>query len=169
MNYEIKKGYIHAHVKSSLVGAIIKFPKISVGATENAILAATLSEGKTVLKNCAIEPEIKDLVNFLLKMGCKIKWTGKRSLKISGVKEIKEISYSVMFDRIEAGTYLIAAALTEGNLQIKNVIPKIAGKLCTERGKTIVDNIAEKYGAKLASIPTIKNAKPNEIRAERQR
>ena len=73
-------------------------------------------------------------------MGCKIKWIGKRSIKISGVKQIKEISYSVMFDRIEAGTYLIAAALTEGKLQIKNVIPKII--------KTQID-ILKKIGAKV--------------------
>ena len=73
-------------------------------------------------------------------MGCKIKWIGKRSIKISGVKQIKEISYSVMFDRIEAGTYLIAAALTEGKLQIKNVIPKII--------KTEID-ILKKIGAKI--------------------
>ena len=73
-------------------------------------------------------------------MGCKIKWISKRSIKISGVKQIKEISYSVMFDRIEAGTYLIAAALTEGKLQIKNVIPKII--------KTEID-ILKKIGAKI--------------------
>ena len=77
------------------------------------------------MSNCAIEPEIKDLVNFLKSMGSNIKWIGKRSIKIEGVSEVKEISYSVMFDRIEAGTYLVAAAVTEGNLKIKNVVPTV--------------------------------------------
>ena len=98
-----------------MVGANIKFPKISVGATENLIIAACLAKGKTTLSNCAIEPEIKDLVSFLIKLGCNIKWTAKRTIKIKGVNNLSEIKYQVMPDRIEAGTYLIAAALTEGN------------------------------------------------------
>ena len=97
-----------------------------MGATENLIIAClVLLKEQQFLNNCAIEPEIKDLVNFLRKIGCNIKWVAERSLKIKGVKETKEIIYSVMFDRIEAGTYLIAAAITEGNLKIKNVIPSI--------------------------------------------
>ena len=91
MKHEIKKGYIYANAEKGLKGSTIKFPKISVGATENAILAATLAEGKTILKNCAIEPEIKfDLTNFLNKAGAKIKWTGKRSVEIEGVKKIEK-------------------------------------------------------------------------------
>ncbi len=140
VKFKILNGYVHANAPKGLIGTNISFSKISVGATENLIIAACFAKGKTILKNCAIEPEIKDLVNFLLKTGCNIKWIGKRSIKISGVKEIKEISYSVMFDRIEAGTYLIAAALTEGKLQIKNVIPKII--------KTEID-ILKKIGAKI--------------------
>ncbi len=140
VKFKILNGYVHANAPKGLIGTTISFSKISVGATENLIIAACFAKGKTILKNCAIEPEIKDLVNFLLKMGCKIEWIGKRSIKISGVKQIKEISYSVMFDRIEAGTYLIAAALTEGKLQIKNVIPKII--------KTEID-ILKKIGAKI--------------------
>ncbi len=140
VKFKILDGYVLANASKGLIGTTIRFPKISVGATENLIIAACFARGNTILKNCAIEPEIKDLVNFLFKTGCKIKWIGKRSLKISGVKEIKEISYSVMFDRIEAGTYLIAAAITEGNLQIKNVIPKII--------KTEID-ILKKVGAKI--------------------
>ncbi|MBD1132573.1 UDP-N-acetylglucosamine 1-carboxyvinyltransferase [Pelagibacterales bacterium SAG-MED45] len=140
VKFKILNGYVLANAPKGLIGTTISFSKISVGATENLIIAACFAKGKTILKNCAIEPEIKDLVNFLLKMGCNIKWIGKRSIKISGVKQIKEISYSVMFDRIEAGTYLIAAALTEGKLQIKNVIPKI---IKTEIG------ILKKIGAKI--------------------
>jgi len=125
VKYKIVQGYIHATAPKGLIGSRIRFSKISVGATENLVIAASLAKGKTILSNCAIEPEIKDLVNFLIKMGCNIKWIAKRSLKIIGINEIKETNYSVMFDRIEAGTYLIAAAVTEGNLKIKNVIPKI--------------------------------------------
>ena len=125
VKYKIVQGYVHATAPKGLIGNKIRFPKISVGATENLIIAASFAKGITDLSNCAIEPEIKDLVNFLKKMGCNIKWVGKRSIKIEGVTEVKETSYSVMFDRIEAGTYLVAAAVTEGNLKIKNIIPKI--------------------------------------------
>jgi UDP-N-acetylglucosamine 1-carboxyvinyltransferase len=140
VNYKIIQGYVHANAPKGLVGAKIKFPKISVGATENLIIAASLAKGQTILYNCAIEPEIKDLVNFLNKMGCKIKWISKRTVKIIGVKKLNFINYSVMSDRIEAGTYLIAAALTEGNLKIKGVNPKII--------KTEID-ILKKIGAKI--------------------
>ncbi len=125
VKYKIDQGYVIASAPKGLIGNKIRFPKISVGATENLIIAASLAKGKTTLSNCAIEPEIKDLVNFLIKIGCNIKWISKRSLKIVGVNKINEKTYSVMFDRIEAGTYMIAAAVTEGNLKIKNVIPNI--------------------------------------------
>ena len=140
VKFKILDGYVHANAPKGLIGTTIRFPKISVGATENLIIAASFAKGKTILKNCAIEPEIKDLVNFLIKMGCDIKWIGKRSLKIFGVKKIKEISYSIMFDRIEAGTYLIAAALTESKLEIKNVIPQLI--------KTEIDTL-KKIGVKI--------------------
>jgi UDP-N-acetylglucosamine 1-carboxyvinyltransferase len=125
VKYKIIQGYVHADAPKGLIGANIKFPKISVGATENLIIAACLAKGKTTLSNCAIEPEIKDLVDFLIKMGCKIKWTAKRTVKINGVNNLGQIKYKVMPDRIEAGTYLIAAALTEGNLNVIGIDPKI--------------------------------------------
>ena len=125
VKYKIVQGYVIATAPKGLIGNKIRFSKISVGATENLIIAASFAKGTTVLNNCAIEPEIKDLVNFLIKMGCKIKWISKRKIEITGIKDVKEISYSVMFDRIEAGTYLIAAAATEGRLKITNVIPKL--------------------------------------------
>ena len=140
VQYKITQGYVHATAPKGLIGSKIRFNNISVGATENLIIAASRAKGTSILINCAIEPEIKDLVNFLISIGCNIKWIAKRSLKIVGVSEIDETSYSVMFDRIEAGTYLIAAAATEGNLKIKNVIPKI---LLTEI------NILKKIGAKI--------------------
>ncbi len=140
VKYKIVQGYVYATAPKGLIGSKIRFAKISVGATENLIIAASLAKGTTILNNCAIEPEIKDLVNFLIKLGCNIKWVAKRSIKIIGVKEISDTSYSIMFDRIEAGTYLVAAAVTEGNLKIKNVIPKI---IQTEI------NILKKIGAKI--------------------
>jgi UDP-N-acetylglucosamine 1-carboxyvinyltransferase len=138
VKYKIIQGYVHANAPSGLIGTNIKFPKISVGATENLIIAACLAKGKTILSNCAIEPEIKDLVIFLIKMGCNIKWTGKRTVKIEGVNNLREINYQVMPDRIEAGTYLIAAALIEGKLKIVGIDPKI---ISTEI------NILKKVGA----------------------
>ena len=140
VKYKIIQGYIHATAPKGLIGTKITFSKISVGATENLIIAATLAKGTTILKNCAIEPEIKDLTNFLIKLGCNLKWLSNRTIRIKGVKNTQEIKYSVMFDRIEAGTYLVAAAATEGNLRIKKVIPEII--------KTEI-NILKKIGAKI--------------------
>ena len=147
VKYKIIEGYVHATAPKGLIGSKIRFPKISVGATENLIIAASLAKGTTILSNCAIEPEIKDLVNFLIKAGSNIEWVAKRSLKIIGVNKINKTTYSVMFDRIEAGTYLVAAAATEGNLKIKNVIPSII--------KTEIDTL-KKIGAKI-------NVKKDEI------
>ena len=140
VKYKIFQGYVHASAPKGLIGSKIRFPKISVGATENLIIAASFAKGTTILNNCAIEPEIKDLVNFLVKLGCDITWISKRSIKIVGVNEVNEITYSIMFDRIEAGTYLIAAAVTESNLKIRNLKPRI---LKTEIG------ILRKIGARV--------------------
>ena len=140
VKYKISQGYVHAQAPNGLKGNKIHFSKISVGATENLIIAACLAKGTTLLTNCAIEPEIKDLTNFLNKMGCKIKWISKRTIKIVGVNNLRNVNHSVMFDRIEAGTYLIAAAITEGNLKIKNVDPRII--------KTEI-NTLKKVGAKI--------------------
>ncbi len=141
VKYKIDQGYVIASAPKGLKGNKIHFQKISVGATENLIIAASLAKGTTTISNCAIEPEIKDLINFLNKMGCKIKWISKRKIKVVGVSEIKEISYSVMFDRIEAGTYLVAAAVTQGNLKIRNINPDVI--------KTEID-ILKKIGSKIS-------------------
>ena len=140
VNYKIVQGYVHAFAPNGLKGGRIRFSKISVGATENLIIAASLAKGTTILSNCAIEPEIKDLVKFLNQMGCKISWMSKRTIKIIGVKDLNSATYAVMFDRIEAGTYLIAGASTEGNLKIRNITPDII--------KTEI-NLLKKIGAKI--------------------
>ena len=139
MSYQLKDGYILAKSKGKLKGAIINFPKISVGATENTIIAACLAKGKTTLKNCAIEPEIKDLTNFLNLAGANIKWSG-RTCNITGVNSLNKTEYNVMADRIMAGTFCIAACLNKGDLEIQNVNPKIIN---TEL------NLLKKIGAKI--------------------
>ena len=123
---KIKDGYIFAQAKNGLKGAKIKFPSISVGATENALLAAFKAKGKTTLKNCAIEPEIIDLIKFLKKLGADISIKGRTILiSESKIKKLK-ITHHVIFDRIELGTYMIASALlAKKNLIIDKIDPKI--------------------------------------------
>ena len=140
MEYKINKGYIHANSKGKLKGTKIKFSNVSVGATENSIIASCLAKGTTILKNCAVEPEIKDLTNFLISAGAKIKWIGKRTVQIEGIKSLNSVNYSVMSDRIETGTFCVAACLTRGDIIIKNFDPKI---IQTEL------NLLRKIGAKI--------------------
>ena len=123
---KIKDGYIFARAKKGLKGAKIKFPSVSVGATENALLAAFKAKGKTILKNCAIEPEIKDLIKFLKNLGADISLKG-RTISISESKtKSSKIIHHVIFDRIELGTYMIASALlAKKNLTIDKIDPKI--------------------------------------------
>jgi len=122
---KIKDGYIIAEAKKGLMGAKIKFPSVSVGATENALLAAFGAKGKTILSNCAIEPEIKDLVLFLKKLGCKIKISGRKIAIFGNSFPQKKITHKIIFDRIEAGTYLIAGVLIGKKIIIKQIDPKI--------------------------------------------
>ena len=122
---KIKNGYIIAEAKNGLKGSNINFPHISVGATENALLAAFNANGKTILKNCAIEPEIIDLIKFLNMLGGKIKIVGRKII-INGCQKIKKkISHKVIFDRIELGTYIIAAAMVGKKITFNNINPKI--------------------------------------------
>ena len=123
---KIKNGYILAEAKNGLKGTNIRFPSISVGATENALIAAYKAKGTTILKNCTIEPEIKELVIFLKKLGANINLKGRTiSIKESKDKRSKVI-HQVIFDRIELGTYLISGALlAKKNLLIDKIDPKI--------------------------------------------
>ena len=122
---KIENGYIYASAKNGLKGGIIKFPSISVGATENAILAAVSAKGKTVITNCAIEPEIQDLIIFLKKIGCNINFIGKRKIMIIGITSFKNANHEIIFDRIELGTYLIAGALVGKKIILNKINPKI--------------------------------------------
>ena len=146
VQYKIIDGYINAKAKNGLIGAKIKFPKISVGATENLMIAACLAKGQTVLSNCAIEPEIKDLSNFLCSIGAKIVWIGRRQVKIIGIKNFKQSNYKIMFDRIEAGTMLVAAAINQGNLKITGIesdILKTEINVLKKIGATIIQKKSE--------------------------
>ena len=122
---KIKDGYIIAEAKKGLKGTTIKFPLISVGATENALLASIGAKGKTILKNCAIEPEINDLILFLRKLGGNIKTKGRTIVIKHNKIQNRKIYHKVIFDRIELGTYMIASALTAKKITINNIDPKI--------------------------------------------
>lgn len=116
---DLSSGYIEASAPNGLKGAHIVFPFVSVGATENLLMAATLAKGETVLSNAAREPEVSDLANCLVSMGAKIEGIGTDTLRIQGVDRLHGASHSVLPDRIETGTYAIAAAITGGTLKLK--------------------------------------------------
>ncbi|MDF3047438.1 MAG: murA [Candidatus Midichloriaceae bacterium] len=121
---ELEHGYIIAKAPSGLNGAEIFFDKISVGATENILMAATLAKGKTTIHNAAREPEVVDLCEFLIKLGAKIEGIGTDTLVITGVSALSGTEHKMIPDRIEAGTFAILAAATNGKLTIKNCTPK---------------------------------------------
>ena len=117
---ELKNGYIEASAKK-LIGCEISFPGISVTGTENIMMAAVLAKGQTILRNVAKEPEVEDLANFLNSMGAKVSGAGTDEITINGVDDLTESIFAVPADRIEAGTYLIAAAVTYGDITIQNI------------------------------------------------
>lgn len=120
-NVEVQKGYIEASAPNGLFGADVLFDSPSVGATENILMAATLAKGTTVIRNAAMEPEITDLINMLTKMGAKISGADTNILTIEGVKRLSGARHKIISDRIEAGTYAVAAFMTGGNLRLYNV------------------------------------------------
>ncbi|NWO15063.1 UDP-N-acetylglucosamine 1-carboxyvinyltransferase [Virgibacillus sp.] len=120
----VGNGFVELHVDKRLKGAKIYLDMPSVGATENIMMAAALAEGKTVLENCAKEPEIVDLANYLNKMGAKIVGAGTETIRIEGVDKLYGAEHSIIPDRIEAGTFMVAAAITEGNVLIENAVPE---------------------------------------------
>jgi UDP-N-acetylglucosamine 1-carboxyvinyltransferase len=122
----LEHGYIRARA-ASLKGSEFKMRTVSVGATANLLMAAVLTKGKTVLDNCAMEPDVVDLGNFLIKMGAKISGLGTERIEVEGVKKLQPVTYTVIPDRIEAGTYLIAGAATKGSVTITGAIPEHVG------------------------------------------
>lgn len=123
---DLEQGYVHARVgqdKSRLQGASILFEFATVGGTENVMMAATLAEGLTIIENAAKEPEIVDLANYLNKMGAKIEGAGTSIIRIQGVDQLRPAEHDVVSDRIEAGTLLIAGAITGGEVTVKSCVP----------------------------------------------
>ncbi|NBI06027.1 UDP-N-acetylglucosamine 1-carboxyvinyltransferase [Senegalia massiliensis] len=118
---EVGHGYVEAKVEDRLKGNRIYLDFPSVGATENIMMAAVMAEGETILENVAQEPEIVDLANFLNKLGADVKGAGTNTIKINGVDELKNCNHTIIPDRIEAGTYMVAAAMTGGDITIENI------------------------------------------------
>jgi len=116
---EIEEGYINGRAKNGLKGAHIMFPTVTVGGTENLLMAAVLADGETVLSNAAREPEVADLARCLIAMGARIEGIGTDTIKIEGVARLHGVEYAVMPDRIETGTYAVAAAITGGELTLR--------------------------------------------------
>ena len=140
---KIKDGYIIAFTKEKrLKGADILFPKITVGGTENILMAATLAQGRTIIRNAAKEPEITDLVECLIKMGAQIQGIGTDTLIVDGVESLHGATHKVIADRIEAASYAIAAAITRGKIEISDVSLEIMASVAhvlTDIGVTITE------------------------------
>ncbi len=154
-------GYVHAK-SDNLKGAEIPLGFPSVGATQNIMMAAVKTPGKTIISNAAREPEIVDLGNFLNKMGAKITGLGTPNIEIEGVKELHAVEYSIMPDRIEAGTYIIAALVTEGDLKIQDARLEDLGVFKSE-----LEAMGVKFkqdGDILSVIGKAKNLKPSKIK-----
>ncbi len=142
---KLEKGYINASA-GRLRGAEISFPKVSVGATGNILMAAVLADGETVLENVSIEPEITALAEVLKQMGANIEGIGNRTINIRGVTELKPLNTSIIPDRIEAGTFMIAGALAGGKITLTNV---------QENHLTAVTDLLRKTGVKVSAGETI--------------
>jgi UDP-N-acetylglucosamine 1-carboxyvinyltransferase len=139
---KVGNGYIDAEVNGRLRGAKVYMDFPSVGATENIMMAATLADGMTTIENCAKEPEIVDLANFLNAMGANVRGAGTGTIRIEGVKELHGATHNIIPDRIEAGTFMVAAAITGGNVLVQGAVPEHLSSLVAkmeEMGVTIIE------------------------------
>mgnify|MGYP001809763677 FL=1 len=162
---ELVEGYIHASVKGRLKGAHIIFPQVTVGGTENILMAATLAEGETVIANAAREPEVADLAHCLVAMGAKIDGIGTGTLRVQGLERLHGAEYAVVADRIETGTYAVAAAITRGDVELvgarydlMTAVNKILSDCGvsveqTERGMRVRGDLADIVGADIMTEP----------------
>ena len=148
---EIDHGYVHTRAQR-LKGAEFTFAGVTVTGTENLIMAAVLAEGETVLNNCAIEPEVDDLVSILNAMGARIEGIGTKTLKITGVERLHGVDYSIIPDRIEAGTYITAGLITKGEVTVRSCVP--------EHIRSFLDKLME-AGAELEIGPDYVHIKPS--------
>jgi len=130
---DLRDGYIHATAPAGLKGAVVDFPFVSVGATENALMAATLARGTTVIRNAAREPEIVDLAQCLRRMGAQIAGEGTDTIEVRGVDRLHGATHPVVADRIELGTYMLAPAITGGEVELiggrRDLVAAFADKL----------------------------------------
>ena len=152
VKFQIENGYVRGVVKGDLIGAIINLPFPSVGATENIIMAASLARGITLINNAAKEPEIIDLAKALNSMGAKISFSGGDCIKVEGVNSLKEAEHTIMFDRIVAGTYILAGVMLNKKFTINNIDPILLKSLTDtlKRMKANLD-IQENYVTTLSS------------------
>jgi len=132
VDIKVENGYIQARAEGRLKGTEIVFDTVTVNGTENLMMAAVLAEGTTVLRNAAREPEVVDLARFLISMGAKIKGAGTATIEIEGVEQLIGGHYRILPDRIEAGTYLVAAAITRGHVRINKVNPDTLSSVLTK-------------------------------------
>ncbi|EUJ18167.1 UDP-N-acetylglucosamine 1-carboxyvinyltransferase [Listeria aquatica] len=152
---KIENGYIEATAEK-LQGAKIYLDFPSVGATQNIMMAATLAEGTTVIENVAREPEIVDLANFLNQMGARVIGAGTEVIRIEGVKELTATEHSIIPDRIEAGTFMIAAAITKGNVLVEDAVPEHISSLIAKLEEMGVQIIEEANGLRVIGPDKLK-------------
>ncbi|KWW20904.1 MULTISPECIES: UDP-N-acetylglucosamine 1-carboxyvinyltransferase [Peribacillus] len=153
---KVGNGFIDAEVEGRLKGARVYLDFPSVGATENIMMAATLAEGITVLENVAKEPEIVDLANFLNKMGAKVRGAGTGTMRIEGVDKLYGVEHHIIPDRIEAGTFMTAAALTGGNVLVQGAVPEHLTSLIAKMEEMGVKILEEEDGLRVIGPKTLK-------------
>ena len=149
-------GYVEAHAKNGLKGAEVYLDFPSVGATENIMAAAALAEGTTIIENAAKEPEIVDLANYINKMGGRVIGAGTDTIRIEGVKELTGCTHHIIPDRIEAGTFMVAAAITRGDVVIENAVPEHLTALIAKLREMGVEIIEEDEGIRVRATRSIK-------------
>ncbi|MED4403897.1 UDP-N-acetylglucosamine 1-carboxyvinyltransferase [Metabacillus fastidiosus] len=154
---KVGNGFIEAEVNGRLQGAKIYLDFPSVGATENIMMAAALADGTTVLENCAKEPEIVDLANYLNAMGGKVRGAGTGTIRIEGVPYLKGAKHTIIPDRVEAGTFMVAAAITGGNVLVQGAVPEHLTSLVAKMEEMGVTIIEEKDGLRVIGPDELKS------------
>lgn len=149
-------GYVEARVEDKLRGAEVYLDFPSVGATENIMTAAALAEGVTVIENAAKEPEIVDLANFINAMGGRVQGAGTNTIRITGVKKLYGTAHTIIPDRIEAGTFMVAAAITEGDVLIENAVPEHMTALIAKMREMGIEVTEEGDGVRVRSTRPLK-------------
>lgn len=160
----LEHGVVHAKSKSKkLTGSHFRFRTVSVGATANILMAAALAKGETTLENCAMEPEIVNLAEFLNAAGARISGAGSKNIHVEGVKELHPLSFKVIPDRIETGTYLLAGAITRGSIKVHKTEPVMVQALMTE-----LEKIGYKVSSKksMISIESARNLQGIDIKTK---